>query len=146
MDKIGSIYIPKFNEPKISPKRKGLVPTTVEELGHPQAIGGYVIIETHARKPGETYETDSGLIAVEDKGEIPVIGKIISVGDKVPDHIKEGYIVILPNMHMQNVPDPRVAVGLMKPSNPEARTMVMCQFGVLGAIFVPEADVAADGK
>lgn len=81
----------------------------------PKAIGPYVIIEAVARSAGKEVKTDFGLIleVKSTQGEVPEIGKIVSVGEECsPDWV--GKYVLLPHGKMNHVPRPEILNGEAK--------------------------------
>lgn len=80
----------------------------------PKAIGDYVIIEAIAESAGAEVKSASGIIVEKRQiGEIPLVGKIISVGEGV-DATLLGKTVLLPHGKMNKVPHPDVLNGIKK--------------------------------
>ncbi|AAQ81512.1 gp31 [Aeromonas phage 31] len=51
------------------------------------------------------------VVGKRDLPEIPLTAEVISVGPEVPDHIKPGMVILVPNGRLDNVPDPRYLRG-----------------------------------
>lgn len=81
----------------------------------PKAIGDYVIIEARAESAGTEVRSDFGIIIEQKRtmGEIPQVGKIISIGDGVDPEMM-GKTVLLPHGKMNKVPHPDVLNGIKK--------------------------------
>lgn len=72
-----------------------------------------IIIEAKGlANAGDEIFSESGfLLGRRELPEIPLTAEIVSVGDSVPEHLKPGMIVLVPNGRMDNVPDPRYLRG-----------------------------------
>ena len=84
-------------------------------IKNPVAMGDYVIIEAKAESAGTEVKSDFGIIIEQKRamGEIPQVGKIISVGEGVDPELL-GKIVLLPHGKMNKVPHPDVLNGIKK--------------------------------
>lgn len=91
----------------------------------PVPKGEYIIMHRTVRMKGEEVKTKSGLIiGVEQHGEVPLTATVVSVGPDVnQNEIKVGDVVLIPNSHLINVPDPRIVLGLMDQNDPQRLTM-----------------------
>lgn len=80
----------------------------------PKAVGDYVIIEAKAESAGKEIKSELGIvIGRREVGEIPLVGKIISVGETVDPELL-GKTILLPMGKMNKVPHPDVLNGLKK--------------------------------
>lgn len=81
----------------------------------PKALGDYVIIEAKAESAGTEVKSSMGIIIEQKRtmGEIPLVGKIIDVGETVDKELL-GKTVLLPHGKMNKVPHPDVINGVKK--------------------------------
>ena len=87
----------------------------MSKVGFPKAFGPFVVIEAQARSAGYEEKSDYGII-IETKttqGEIPLVGKIVSIGGDVPAELLNK-VVLLPNGKMSYLPHPDEVNGLKK--------------------------------
>lgn len=74
----------------------------------PKAMGDYVIIEAEAESVGAEVKSEFGIIIEKRQtGEIPLVGKIISIGENVDPKLLNK-TVLLPLGKMNKVPHPDV--------------------------------------
>lgn len=101
------------------------------------AQGNQIIIDTKVRKVGEEVKSAAGIIlGTEREGEVPLFGKVISVGATVDQNvIKLGDIVLLPNGHMKNVPDPRIIAGEMEQTDSGRVTWMSTHYENISVVY-----------
>lgn len=101
------------------------------------ANGEQVILEIKARRVGDEVKTETGLvIGIEQQGEIPTTGTVVSIGQFVDKaYAQLGDVVLLPNGHLQNVPDPRVVAGALKKASPEAKQFVTTHYKNIAVVY-----------
>ncbi|ADM79901.1 head assembly cochaperone with GroEL [Aeromonas phage phiAS5] len=111
----------------------------MSELGF-RAFDEQVVLECNAARKGEELKTESGFIlGTRNQGDIPLYGTVVSVGENCPDSIKEliGKDVALPQGGgiYSNVPDPRMAYGLIPRDSKEARIFVTMHYKGIRTIY-----------
>lgn len=101
------------------------------------ANGEQVILEIKARRVGDEVKTEGGLvIGIEQQGEIPTTGTVVSIGQFVDQaYVQLGDVVLLPNGHLQNVPDPRVVTGALPKKSPEAKQFVTTHYKNIAVVY-----------
>ena len=105
-----------------------------------KAFDEQVVLECSAARKGEELKSDAGLIlGVRNQGDIPLYGTIVSIGDACPDNVKElmGKDVALPQggRIYSNVPDPRMAYGLIPRNSTDARIFVTMHYKAIRTIY-----------
>ncbi|AAQ17925.1 gp31 head assembly cochaperone with GroEL [Aeromonas phage Aeh1] len=111
----------------------------MSDLGF-RAFDEQVVLECNAARKGEELKSDAGLIlGVRNQGDIPLYGTVVSVGENCPESIKElmGKDVALPQGSgiYSNVPDPRMAYGLIPRNSTEARIFVTLHYKGIRTIY-----------
>ncbi|QPB12386.1 head assembly chaperone protein [Providencia phage PSTCR6] len=100
-----------------------------------KALGNHVVISVEAKSAGTEIIKNGIYVGVREQGELPQYGKIISIGDTVPEGMFEiGDIVPLPNGNMRNVPHPRVALEGIKPKE-EDEKFVTAHYSAIAAVY-----------
>lgn len=101
----------------------------------------YVVIEVFARPAGSEILSESGmLLGYRQTGENPSFGMVVSVGDEVPEEIKQALLnkrVPLPHAHMANVPDPELVAGTITEEEAKAKHIkyVTAHYKAIQAIY-----------
>lgn len=111
------------------------------ELGF-KANDEQVVIRTFPVLKGQEVKSEAGIILGQEKhGEVPTVGKIVSVGDGCPEATKSliGKTVALPLGQaagvMVNVPDPDVVFGRKTDKDPTRRVMVACHYKAIRVVY-----------
>ncbi|CAL9972404.1 head morphogenesis [Vibrio phage K567] len=104
------------------------------------AQGEQVIIDTKAVREGEELFSAGGIaLGRATQGEVPLHGRVISVGDEVDtDVIDVGDSVLLPQGNMKNVPDPRIIKGEIKPDADDRELWVHTHYKNIAVVYRDE--------
>lgn len=94
-----------------------------------------IILESkNLASAGDEIISDSGFVlGKRDLPEVPLTAEIISVGKDVPDHLKVGMQVLIPNGRMHNVPDPRYLSGEISAKN--GRKLSACHWKDIQVVY-----------
>ena len=108
----------------------------------PQAFGEWIIFECQAARKGDEVKSAGGIVTGKrTDGDVPLYGKVVSVGGDCPDDIQThlmGKNVNLPNGKINNIPDPRVAFKEIPLSSVESRIFVATHWKNIQAIYYYE--------
>ena len=101
------------------------------------AMGEQIILHQKVRMKGEEVKSASGIVlGVEEHGEVPLVGTVVSVGPLVDtDVIDVGDLCLLPAASMNNVPDPRVISGEMARDHKDRLTMFSTHFKNICVVY-----------
>ncbi|CAL9963618.1 head morphogenesis [Vibrio phage D479] len=104
------------------------------------AQGEQVIIDTNAKSEGEELKSAGGIVlGTLNQGEVPLHGKVISVGGEVDqDIVSVGDIVLLPQGHIKNVPDPRIIAGQMEQTDTKRVKWVHTHYKNIAVVYKSE--------
>ena len=94
------------------------------------AQGEQIIMHQEVRMKGAEVKTSGGIVlGIEEHGEVPLTGIVVSVGPDVDTSIIDiGDVCLLPAANMNNVPDPRIIAGEMDRDSVERLTMFSTHF------------------
>ncbi|QIW87051.1 head assembly chaperone protein [Aeromonas phage Ahp1_CNU-2021] len=102
------------------------------------AFDEQVICECQAARKGQEIKSASGILLGErTQGDVPLYGTIVSVGENVSEAVKAlvGRDIPLPNGHISNIPDPRIAYGEMPFNSKESRIFVTMHYKAVRAVY-----------
>lgn len=112
-----------------------------EEFKTVRPSGEYVLIHSIAHPAGSEIKSASGiLMGTRETGEIPVSGRVIAVGEDVPDEIREllyGSQIVLPTQHMTNVPHPKLVSGeyTIEQAKQDPNKLATCHYKAVQAVY-----------
>lgn len=109
----------------------------VNDLGF-VAFDEQVICECQAARKGQEIISESGIhLGERVQGDVPLYGTIVSVGENVSEAVKAlvGRDIPLPNGHVSNIPDPRIAYGELPFSSKESRIFVTMHYKAVRAVY-----------
>lgn len=104
------------------------------------AFDEQVVLECTAARKGEELTTQSGIVLGQrNQGDIPLYGTVVSVGENCPDEVKAliGQDIPLPQGGgiYSNLPDPRMAYGVIPRSALDARIFVTMHYKGIRAVY-----------